>query len=142
MSAQAALFTVDSYVSTVPKRPRVRFEPAGYDLFEAVYENEDYLTKQIITYIGNKRSLLRFITQGIQKVQKHLNKDKLRMFDVFSGSGIVARHFKHYASLVLVNDLEKYSKITNECYLSNKDELNIAHLKSIYNDILLEIEKN
>jgi adenine-specific DNA-methyltransferase len=106
----------------------------------SVHENEDYLTKQIITYIGNKRSLLPFITQGIKKVQGRLGKNKLRMFDVFSGSGIVARLFKQYSSLLLVNDLEKYSKITNECYLSNKSELNIPFLISVYKDLLAEIE--
>jgi len=108
-------------------------------LHEAIYEDERYLTEQIITYIGNKRSLLRFITKGIQIVQKRLNKNKLIIFDVFSGSGIVARHFKQYSKLLLVNDLEKYSKITNECYLSNKDEIDIPYLKKIYNDLLNNI---
>jgi adenine-specific DNA-methyltransferase len=141
MNTQIALSNIDSYVSTAQKRPKARFEPVSYDLFESLYENEDYLTKQIITYIGNKRSLLQFITQGIQKVREHLNKDKLRMFDVFSGSGVVARLFKQYSNFLIVNDLEKYSKITNECYLSNKKDLNIPYLKSVYNDLLLEIGK-
>jgi adenine-specific DNA-methyltransferase len=107
---------------------------------EPLYENNDYLTKQLITYIGNKRSLLPFITQGVKKAQERLNKNKLRIFDVFSGSGVVARLFKQYAALLLVNDLEKYSKITNECYLSNKNELDIPHLKNIYNYLISEIE--
>jgi len=104
-----------------------------------LYEDEKYLTGQIITYIGNKRSLLQFIAKGIQIVQKRLNKNKLIIFDVFSGSGIVARRFKQYSKLLLVNDLEKYSKITNECYLSNKDEINISRLKEIYNDLINNI---
>jgi adenine-specific DNA-methyltransferase len=104
-----------------------------------VIEDEKYLTEQIITYIGNKRSLLQFITKGIQIVQKRLNKKKLGIFDVFSGSGIVARHFKQYSGLLLVNDLEKYSKITNECYLSNKDEIDISCLNKIYYDLLNNI---
>ena len=73
------------------------------------FENEDYLTKQILTYIGNKRSLLKFITKGVRLVQQKLGKDKLNIFDVFSGSGIVARYFKQYADNLFVNDLEKYS---------------------------------
>jgi adenine-specific DNA-methyltransferase len=105
-------------------------------------ENEEYLTKQIITYIGNKRSLLPFITDGIRKVQKHLNRNKLDMFDVFSGSGIVARHFKRYSNLLLVNDLEKYTKIINECYLSNKNDIDMNLLKSLSNDIIETITKN
>jgi adenine-specific DNA-methyltransferase len=69
-----------------------------------------------------------------------LGKNKLSTFDVFSGSGIVARFLKQYSSLLLVNDLESYSKITNECYLSNRSELNIPFLKSIHRDLLAEIE--
>jgi adenine-specific DNA-methyltransferase len=95
-------------------------------------ENEEYLTRQLITYIGNKRTLLDFIGPCIDKVQKRLNKKKLDMFDVFSGSGIVARYFKQYARLLIANDLEKYSAIINQCYLSNRDELNIAELKEYH----------
>ena len=102
----------------------------------ALYENEDYLTKQIITYIGNKRSLLAFITQGIQIVQKELHKDKLRLFDVFSGSGIVSRYFKQYAEALLVNDLEQYSKVINECYLANTSEIDLAKMEKLYRGLI------
>jgi len=34
-------------------------------------EKKEYLTRQLITYIGNKRALLDFIGEGIQKVQKN-----------------------------------------------------------------------
>jgi adenine-specific DNA-methyltransferase len=109
------------------------------DRFEALHEDEAYLTSQIITYIGNKRSLLPFITKGIQIVQEHLNKNKLNIFDVFSGSGVVARHFKQYSELLLVNDLENYSRITNECYLSNKNSLNMPLLKNMYNELITKV---
>ncbi|GHU79638.1 restriction endonuclease subunit M [Spirochaetia bacterium] len=102
----------------------------------ALSENEDYLTRQLITYIGNKRSLLNFIGGGVKKVQERLNKNKLSMFDVFSGSGIVARYFKQFADPLLVNDLEKYSTVINQCYLSNQNELDMAQLKDHYNDMI------
>jgi adenine-specific DNA-methyltransferase len=102
-------------------------------------ENEAYLTRQLITYIGSKRSLLEFIGGGVRKVQRRLNKDKLVMFDVFSGSGIVARYFKQFAALLIVNDLEKYSRVINECYLSNQNELNMPQLKRYYNEITGEL---
>ena len=76
---------------------------------ENLIENRDFLTEQIITYIGNKRSLLDFITKGIQIVQKRLSKEKLDIFDVFTGSGIVARHCKQFSHSLLVNDLEQYA---------------------------------
>ena len=48
-----------------------------------VFENEDYLTTQIITYIGNKRSLLSFIGEAVNIVKKNLHKDKLEIVDLF-----------------------------------------------------------
>jgi len=112
---------------------------AEIGLFDDLYENSDYLTKQIITYIGNKRSLLDFITKGIQIVQKRLKKNKLNIFDVFTGSGIVARHCKQFANLLIVNDLEKYATITGECYLSNKNEINFSILEDLYKNLLIDI---
>jgi adenine-specific DNA-methyltransferase len=102
-------------------------------------ENEAYLTRQLITYIGNKRSLLGFIGGGVRKVQRRLNKDRLALFDVFSGSGVVARYFKQFADLLIVNDLEKYSRVINQCYLSNQDELNMGELKKYYDEIIGEL---
>ena len=104
-------------------------------------ENRSFLTEQIITYIGNKRSLLDFITKGIQTVQKRLNKEKLDIFDVFTGSGIVARHCKQFSHSLLVNDLEHYAAVTGECYLSNKNELHMPVLKDIYSALLADMEK-
>lgn len=95
-------------------------------------ENKEFLTEQIITYIGNKRGLLDFIGQAIKCVKKELKKDKLDLFDVFSGSGIVARYFKQYANRLYVNDLEDYSKTINECYLTNKNNINFDELNKWY----------
>ncbi|GMO53627.1 MAG: DNA adenine methylase [Termitinemataceae bacterium] len=108
-------------------------------MFQDIVENEEYLKKQIITYIGNKRELLQFIEKGIYKVKNSLNKTKLDMFDVFSGSGIVARYFKQHANNLYANDMELYSKIINNCYLSNVSSLNIKQLKEIYNQLLQHI---
>ena len=103
---------------------------------EAIYEKEEFLTRQLITYIGNKRALLSFISNGIRKVQKKLYKNKLKTFDVFSGSGIVARYFKQFSDLLIVNDLEKYSTLINECYLSNEDELDFSLLREYYQELI------
>jgi adenine-specific DNA-methyltransferase len=107
-----------------------------------VYENEAYLTQQLITYIGNKRALLHFIGHGIEKIKHRLNKDKLTMFDVFSGSGIAARYFKQFSDFLIVNDLERYSTVINQCYLSNTDELDIVNIKKYYREIMNELSKN
>ncbi len=96
-------------------------------------ENEQFLTEQIITYLGNKRSLLDFIGTGVELVRKDLKKEKLNIVDIFSGSGIVARYLKKYANLLITNDLESYSYTLNKCYLANKSELDLDKLVSDYN---------
>ena len=106
-----------------------------------VHEKEEYLTRQLITYIGNKRALLDFIGNGIGKVQKKLHKNKLKTFDVFSGSGIVARYFKQFSELLIVNDLEKYSALINECYLSNEDEIDFSLLREYYQELISKSNK-
>ncbi|GHT14710.1 restriction endonuclease subunit M [Planctomycetales bacterium] len=107
---------------------------------ELANENEQFLTRQLITYLGNKRSLLDFIGKAVEKVKKKLNKPKLDMFDVFSGSGVVSRYFKQHADKLVVNDIEKYTAVINRCYLSNKNELNLFELESYYDDLLKHIE--
>ncbi|MDR1949425.1 MAG: DNA adenine methylase [Spirochaetaceae bacterium] len=101
-------------------------------------ESETYLTRQLITYLGNKRALLDFIGQGLRAVQHKLGKEKLSIFDVFSGSGIVARYCKQYAERLLVNDLEKYSAVINRCYLSNQDEIDRGELEKTYCRLIAE----
>ena len=40
-------------------------------------EKENYLTDQLITYIGNKRSLLDFISVAVDFVKSETGKEKL-----------------------------------------------------------------
>lgn len=95
-------------------------------------DRNDYLTNQIITYIGNKRKLLDNIYSVINSIIPKLNKatEDIVALDLFAGSGIVGRLFKEYGFKVISNDLEKYSYIINSCYLSNKSEFN----ENIYNE--------
>jgi len=108
---------------------------------KTIHEKKEFLTRQLITCIGNKRALLGFIGNGIKKVQKKLHKNKLKTFDVFSGSGIVARYFKQFSELLIVNDLEKYSAVINECYLSNEDELDFSLLREYYQELISKSNK-
>lgn len=96
-------------------------------------ENDQFLTKQIVTYLGNKRSLLCFIGEAIKIIQKEENKEKLDTFDVFSGSGIVSRYLKQYSNNLITNDLENYSRTLNRCFLTNKSEIDEQKLDKWFN---------
>lgn len=98
-----------------------------------------YLTEQIITYIGNKRTLLTHIKSVIDEIKPELNKaDKdIIAVDLFAGSGVVGRMLKECGFKVVSNDLEGYSKLINSCYLSNKSEFDIV----VYNKYLNELQQ-
>ncbi|MDR2897818.1 MAG: DNA adenine methylase [Spirochaetaceae bacterium] len=98
--------------------------------------NSAYLSSQLITCIGNKRKLLPLIGEAVELVRTRLGKEKLAICDLFSGSGIVARALKQYASLLIANDLEEYSQVINTCYLSNRSEIDTEQLKTVHAELL------
>lgn len=90
---------------------------------------EQYLSGQIITYMGNKRKLLPIISSIVDKLQKELGKEQLTIGDGFSGSGCVSRLFKTKATKLYTNDLAGYSKTLNECYLATPDAQMVEQIK-------------
>ena len=103
----------------------------------AVSESKDFLTTQIITYLGNKRTLIGYIEKEVEEIAALMKKEKLVCADVFSGSGIVARMLKKHSSRLIVNDLENYSYVINSCYLTNKKDFP----KEKYDALRKEIEE-
>ena len=55
--------------------------------------NENFLRKQIITYMGNKRKFVTIISKIVDDVKQELNNKDLVLADGFSGSGIISRLF-------------------------------------------------
>lgn len=92
-------------------------------------ENPAFLKEQILTYLGNKRALLHFIGQGVERVRKRLGRETISCVDLFAGSGIVARYLKRFSSVLYVNDLEPYSTCMSECYLANKSQVDMETLQ-------------
>ena len=103
-------------------------------------ESQRYLKEQIITYIGNKRHLLHYINAELQIIKKKLGKDKISCVDLFSGSGVVSRLMKQHSDLLISNDLEIYSEIINNCYLSNRSNFNENLYNEYYNIIKSKLE--
>ena len=100
-------------------------------------EEEEYLTKEILTYMGNKRNFLNKIDEIITLVKNSLGEKNINIAEGFSGSGIVSRLFKNrvmgddsqeYKNLY-VNDIAGYSKTLNECYLTSTQDLNIEDIE-------------
>lgn len=113
-------------------------KPTFLDIFEqdeSRSENSDYLSRQLITYIGNKRSLAGHLERAVGEVRERLGGRTLRTLDLFSGSGFVARLMKQHSSFITANDLEPYSRVANECYLSNPSEKVLAQVSAIIEDL-------
>lgn len=92
-------------------------------------ECPSYLKEQLITYIGNKRSLLGFIEGGIREALRRHPECRNSFADVFAGSGIVSRLARKYFDRLFINDIEKYSFIVNEAYQSNFSNIDWAKYK-------------
>ncbi len=117
-------------------------EQTGGEGLEPAVPGDDtpgYLSEQLITYIGNKRSLLPLIARGVDAAMRRLAVAEPVMADLFSGSGVVARLFKRYAGALIVNDLEPYAEIINRCYLANRDELDERELRSAYEELRTQL---
>lgn len=102
---------------------------------EPLTEDPDYLSRQLITYLGNKRALLGHISAAVNHVKRRLGKTRLRMFDVFAGSGVVSRLFKSHASFLISNDIEDYAATIARCYLRNRSEVDLPALSRVIADL-------
>ena len=98
--------------------------------------NDSFLSEQVITYLGNKRKLLGEISSEVESCLSELGVERARCCDLFSGSGVVARMLKRYSSCLYVNDLEEYSYVINDCYLTNRSDFNEEVYDGLYHDIV------
>ena len=101
---------------------------------EPAAEHSDYLSRQLITYLGNKRSLLPQIGHAVQRVKQRLGKARLRTFDAFSGSSVVSRFLKAHSSLLVSNDIEDYAATTASCYLRNASTVDLVAVSDLVDD--------
>ena len=105
-------------------------------------ENPEFLKSQLITYIGNKRSLLPFIEAGIRYAKAKLANSRIVFLDLFSGSGVVSRMARQHSNVLHCNDLELYSYMFNSCYQTNPSGVDGAALSKELIRVRRAIEKN
>lgn len=110
------------------------------DIDPGLGEDPDYLSRQVITYIGNKRALLGQIGQVVEGVKGRLGKERLRVFDVFSGSGIVSRYLKAHASTLTSNDIEDYAAVVGRCYLRNRSTVDLRAISEMVDEMNRRVE--
>lgn len=101
-----------------------------------------FLREQLITCIGNKRSLLPFIAKELARIQEEEQRQSLTMVDVFTGSGAVARLLKQHAKALAVNDLEPYAETLARCYLSNREERKRLNVEGWWHEITSQLQRD
>lgn len=96
------------------------------------FEREDpgYLTDQLLTYLGNKRSLLPLIDRAAAHVQDRIGRPLVAL-DAFSGSGAVSRLLKSRCTEVIANDLESYARVMSECHLANRSDVDLDRIRCL-----------
>ena len=96
-----------------------------------------HVTGQLITCLGNKRSLLPQIGGAVEQVRRRLGGRRLRCLDAFAGSGVVSRLLKTHADQLVSNDLEDFAVTAGRCFLANRpavDEDGLAEWVAAAND--------
>ena len=77
-------------------------------------EQPEYLKRQLIAYLGNKRALLPFLSDLFRQLQPRPGV----VLDAFAGSGAVARLARTLGHEVHANDWEPYAVAVNRAYLT------------------------
>lgn len=108
---------------------------------DGIAEDPRFLREQLLTYIGNKRSLLHPIARALGRVRRRLGREKLRILDAFAGSGVVSRFFKQYAEYLVSNDIEEYAKVVGDCYLANRSSIDFDDLQRHHRQVVDEVEE-
>src|SRR5574344_1534302 len=86
-------------------------------------DENPYISKQIIAYIGNKRSLLSLIQKAID-FSGITKTEGLTFLDLFSGSGVVSRFAKTLGCEIYCNDWEEYAEVISHGFISvNKKDI-------------------
>jgi len=101
---------------------------------EAIAENPAFLSKQLITYIGNKRSLLPQIELAVNQARSLAGGRRLNILDAFAGSGVVSRFMKRHAAVLHSNDFETYGKIIADCFLVDRGQFDTESIEQIARD--------
>jgi adenine-specific DNA-methyltransferase len=91
-------------------------------------EDPDYLSRQLVTYLGNKRALLGNVALALDRVKARLGKRKLRALDAFAGSGVVSRFLKSHCAYLASNDIEDYAEVLARCHLVNRSTVDLREL--------------
>lgn len=87
---------------------------------------------KVIQYMGSKTNLLTNIEAAMRNYFGAEYEKQEFMFDIFSGSGAVANHFKNQFNLI-TNDKQAFTKVINDANLKNRYKK--EHFEKLINEL-------
>lgn len=103
-------------------------------------EEPGYLSRQLITCLGNKRALLGPIGLALAEVKKRLGRERIAILDAFAGSGVVSRFFKRHASRLVSNDIEDFAVAMARCFLRNRSSVDGERLRGLAEELCSRVD--
>lgn len=110
-------------------------EPPAESPVDVSADESAYRSRQLITCIGNKRALTAPIEEAVMRVRARLGGRTLRVFDAFSGSGVVTRVLKAHASRIVANDLEAFAAAAARSFLRNRSTVDGPALRACVDEL-------
>jgi len=117
------------------------FPTLAFLMAESAAEHPDYLSRQLITCLGNKRALIPQIAAAVGRVRRRLGGRRLQCLDAFAGSGVVSRLLKAHAERLVTNDLEDYAAVAGRCFLANRRDVDEPALAACVADLNARVER-
>lgn len=105
-------------------------------------EDPAFLTRHLVTCIGNKRALLGPIGEAVERVKRRLGRDRLATIDLFAGSGVVSRFLKGHSSRLVSNDLEAWAAVAGRCFLADSSAVDRDALAAIVADFEARVDRD
>jgi adenine-specific DNA-methyltransferase len=91
-------------------------------------DKNNFINQTMLTCIGNKRKLVKYIEDILHELTIKLSKNKLNILDGFAGSVVVSRLLSYYSDNLYTNDLELYSYLMAKCYLETPTKRQIKKI--------------
>ncbi|MBW7057622.1 DNA adenine methylase [Paracoccus bogoriensis] len=98
-------------------------------------EYDEFLSEQLITYIGNKRRLLPLIQSALLRALEILGKENVSFADVFAGTGVVSRLARRWSHTLYINDFEAYSAFSNRVYHTNRSTVDVSAVEAALREV-------
>lgn len=134
-------FAAPDLQNTAAAAPATAFSTLVLPMADATAEHPDFLSRQLITCLGNKRALLPQIAAAVGWVRRRLGGRRLHCLDAFSGSGVVSRLLKGHAERLVTNDLEDYAAVASRCFLANRRDVDEPALAACIADLNARVER-